>query len=413
MRRASDAGIPVIVVTGRMVHSVRQALEPAGIEAPVICYQGAVVADEHGRWLRHEPLPLELAREAIAALAEEGYSPNVYVDDELYVASDTPEARAYGDLNRIRFHVVGDLLDWLDAPPTKLVCVGDPSALDALEPRMKALFGDRAFIAKSLPHFLEFAQAGVTKGAGMDFLAQHLGFTKDADDRVRRRGERSGARRLARLRDRRRERAAAREGARRLDLPLRGGRRRRAGDRRASRLAGMIDLRAARNDPEAFRAALARKGAAEAFDELLEVDAGKRKLQTKVEELRAQTKVKGKPTPEQLGRAAGGEGAAPVARGRVRRRRSAAAGAVGSGFRTRPPTTRRTASSKRTPSRCARSVSGHRSHSSHATISSCRPLTAGSTSSAGAKSPARGSSSASATWRCSSCRCSAGRSTGS
>jgi seryl-tRNA synthetase len=62
----------------------------------------------------------------------------------------------------------------------------------------------------------------------------------------------------------------------------------------------MIDLRAARNDPDAYRAALVRKGAAEMFDELLEVDAGKRKLQTKVEELRAKTKVKGKPTPEQL-----------------------------------------------------------------------------------------------------------------
>jgi len=62
----------------------------------------------------------------------------------------------------------------------------------------------------------------------------------------------------------------------------------------------MIDLRAARNDPERFRAALARKGAAEMLDELLEIDAGKRKLQAKVEELRAKTKLKGKPTPEQL-----------------------------------------------------------------------------------------------------------------
>ena len=62
----------------------------------------------------------------------------------------------------------------------------------------------------------------------------------------------------------------------------------------------MIDLRAARNDPEGFRQALARKGAAELFDELLAVDEGKRKLQTKVEELRAQTKLKGKPTPAQL-----------------------------------------------------------------------------------------------------------------
>jgi Cof subfamily protein (haloacid dehalogenase superfamily) len=178
LRRADAAGIPVIVVTGRMVRSVRQALEPAGIAAPVICYQGAVVVDADGRWLRHEPLPVELARETIAVLAEEGYSPNVYVDDELYVASDTEAARAYARLNRIEFHVVGDLLDWLDAPPTKLVCVGEPSALDALEPRMKERFGDREFISKSLPHFLEFAQAGVTKGAGLDFLGDHLGFTK-------------------------------------------------------------------------------------------------------------------------------------------------------------------------------------------------------------------------------------------
>jgi len=178
MRRAHDADVPVIVVTGRMVKSVRQALEPAGLEAPVIAYQGAVVTDEHGRWLRHEPIPVELAHEIIAALAEEGYEPNVYVDDELYVASDTQQARAYATLNRIDFHVVGDLLAWLTAPPTKLVCVGEPAALDALEPKMKHRFGDRAHIAKSLPHFLEFAQAGVTKGAGMDFLAGHLGFTK-------------------------------------------------------------------------------------------------------------------------------------------------------------------------------------------------------------------------------------------
>ena len=62
----------------------------------------------------------------------------------------------------------------------------------------------------------------------------------------------------------------------------------------------MIDLRAARNDPDAYRAALARKGAADMFDELLAADASKRELQTQVEELRARTKLKGKPTPEQL-----------------------------------------------------------------------------------------------------------------
>ncbi len=62
----------------------------------------------------------------------------------------------------------------------------------------------------------------------------------------------------------------------------------------------MIDLRAARADPEGFRAALARKGAAEVFDELLTADERWRELETEASELRAQTKTKGKPTPEQL-----------------------------------------------------------------------------------------------------------------
>jgi len=62
----------------------------------------------------------------------------------------------------------------------------------------------------------------------------------------------------------------------------------------------MIDLRAARSDPDAFRAALARKGAAEVFDELLEADRAVREIQPRTEELRAARKIKGKPTPEQL-----------------------------------------------------------------------------------------------------------------
>jgi len=62
----------------------------------------------------------------------------------------------------------------------------------------------------------------------------------------------------------------------------------------------MIDLRAARNDPDEFRRRLARKGAAEAFDELLEADRAVLAVQPQVEELRGRRKLKGKPTPEQL-----------------------------------------------------------------------------------------------------------------
>jgi seryl-tRNA synthetase len=62
----------------------------------------------------------------------------------------------------------------------------------------------------------------------------------------------------------------------------------------------VIDLKAARADPDAFRGALARKGAAEAFDALLEADERWRSLIPDVDELRSRTKLKGKPSPEEL-----------------------------------------------------------------------------------------------------------------
>jgi len=62
----------------------------------------------------------------------------------------------------------------------------------------------------------------------------------------------------------------------------------------------MIDLRAARNDPESFRTALRRRGAAEDFDELLAADERWRELVPQVDELRAKQKVDGKPTSEQI-----------------------------------------------------------------------------------------------------------------
>jgi len=55
---------------------------------------------------------------------------------------------------------------------------------------------------------------------------------------------------------------------------------------------GLIDLRAARADPDRVRAALARKGGAEAFDALLAADGRWRALVPEIDELRARRAVK-------------------------------------------------------------------------------------------------------------------------
>jgi Cof subfamily protein (haloacid dehalogenase superfamily) len=174
--RVRATGTHVIVVTGRMFQAVLPYLREAGLEDPVICYQGALVADPvTGEFLRHVPIPLPAARETMAAVIDAGFHLNCYVDDELYVAEETPEAHAYADLNKVAMHVVGDLRTWLQEEPTKLVAVGDPGALDELEAVLKPRFLGTLFVSKSLPHFLEFAHPDVSKGSGLAFVAQRLG----------------------------------------------------------------------------------------------------------------------------------------------------------------------------------------------------------------------------------------------
>ena len=92
---------------------------------------------------------------------------NCYVDDELYVAEVTPEARALRRLPAPR-----------RSTPSATCARGSTTtrrsssrsatrdALDALEAELKPRFAGRLFVSKSLPYFLEFAHPDVSKGSG-------------------------------------------------------------------------------------------------------------------------------------------------------------------------------------------------------------------------------------------------------
>jgi Cof subfamily protein (haloacid dehalogenase superfamily) len=174
--RAQSEGVPVLVATGRMFRSVAPYLEEARIAEPVVCYQGAAVVDPaSGELLFHEPLDLDVAREAIEALAELGLSPNVYVDDQLFVARETEYSRAYSVFQRLPVTEVGDLLAWLERAPTKLVQVADPPRLAEIRPALERRFHEKMFVTTSLPYMLELGNPAATKGSGIAFVTARLG----------------------------------------------------------------------------------------------------------------------------------------------------------------------------------------------------------------------------------------------
>ena len=186
-----------------MFQSVRRYALEAGIDDPVVCYQGAVVAEPvSGRWLRHVPIPLELAREAIAAVTAKGFGLNCYVDDELYVAErDAGGARRYADFQHLELHRSATCSTGSTGRRRSSSSIGDPDVA------RRARSSGCSSALRRPPLHLQVAAVlprvrvpDVTKAAGLEFLAEQLGFTPRANGRVRRRRERHRARRLGRLR---------------------------------------------------------------------------------------------------------------------------------------------------------------------------------------------------------------------
>ncbi len=173
-------GVPVVVATGRMFASACRFADAMEAADPVICFQGAVVGRRSTREiLHHRTLDPEPAREILAAIVESGEHVNVMTHDAFFVAEDNEEARRYATSARIPVNAVGDLVAWLDQPVTKLVVSGDPARMDALRDELVPRFGDRAFIAKSLPFYLEVAAPGVDKGTGCAIVADLMGLERE------------------------------------------------------------------------------------------------------------------------------------------------------------------------------------------------------------------------------------------
>ncbi len=176
-RVLNKMGITVILVTGRMFRSAARFASDLGLTGPVAAYQGALIRDAAtGRLLHHDPVPLDVTREVLHLLEPRGYTVNLYVDDQLYVAERNLEVRRYEDISGMSAQAVGPLGAFLRAPSTKIGVTGEPEALDALLVELRASFGEALSALKTWPFFLELASPTATKARALQILGELLDF---------------------------------------------------------------------------------------------------------------------------------------------------------------------------------------------------------------------------------------------
>ncbi|MFC1951123.1 Cof-type HAD-IIB family hydrolase [Chloroflexota bacterium] len=172
-------GIIVTIATGRMFQSALPYAKELSLSAPLICYEGAMIADPGTKEvLWHKPVPLNLARSAIKIINREGLHINAYLDDELYVESINDKAALYSNISRVTPNAVGDMLDFLHRDPTKLVIVGNPDEIDHINNLLNEEFKGSLYITKSYPLFCEVAHPECNKGNALAMLTDQLGISQ-------------------------------------------------------------------------------------------------------------------------------------------------------------------------------------------------------------------------------------------
>lgn len=175
---AEDAGLVVVLATGRPPRWIAPVVDQLGERGLVVCANGASVYDP----ARHELVERTDLSPAVArALVDElqaAFPTAVLGVEQGFSFSADESIRAAG----IPIHVmndgivIGPIRSFLDEPVTKLIVRLPPPAVPGQAARVQAVVGDRALVTHSVDEsFLEVSHPGVHKAATVERLLGQAG----------------------------------------------------------------------------------------------------------------------------------------------------------------------------------------------------------------------------------------------
>lgn len=176
LRRAMDAGVRVVISSGRMIEATLPIAEAIGVNAPLSLFNGAMVYDHRAdRILCGHPLPRETAVQLLRAIEEMGGYAHAFPGRGFYLS----QRCAWTDFYEGRIHIRGvetgkPLSRWLDCDVYKLLCIGSGEQTDAIQRALAPRFPELNF-AKSCAELLEIVAGGVDKASGLRDIGEITG----------------------------------------------------------------------------------------------------------------------------------------------------------------------------------------------------------------------------------------------
>lgn len=176
LKRAMDAGVHVVLSSGRIVEAMTGLAEKVGVNAPMIVYNGAMVYDmESDEILYGKTIPCATAAAVLREIEKMGMHVQACPGRGYFY----PEDNRWTDYYRDKVGPKGEAVHmpvsrWLKDDVYKLLCLSENENLFAIIRELAPKFPNVSFI-KSADWHLEVVAKGVDKSDGLKFLGEKLG----------------------------------------------------------------------------------------------------------------------------------------------------------------------------------------------------------------------------------------------
>ena len=177
VRAAEQAGLRVVLVTGRPPRAVRAVVEALGIRDPVICLNGALIYDfERDQVLHHVDLPPEVSRRVIEGLRAR--VPGVVFGCEVRARLHRERAwrTDFADPEEVVCESAAALAR---GPVSKLLAYHPEVPYAELAALAEELAGGDAVLADSGSHLVQLSASGADKASALERLCGQLGVRRE------------------------------------------------------------------------------------------------------------------------------------------------------------------------------------------------------------------------------------------
>ena len=179
LQAAKEAGIQIIIATGKTYTSSQTLRDKLKLNTPGIYTQGLTVHDSNGTLRHQQTLDTEVARRVITFAEDRGFAVVAYAQGRILARTSTP----YIEELHTRWHdtqpqYVGALQNLLGTTQVNklvLVSAGDERKIKALRWQLSTQLASSArLLSAGVPHMLEILPNGASKGNALRALLKEM-----------------------------------------------------------------------------------------------------------------------------------------------------------------------------------------------------------------------------------------------